>query len=136
MVAYLVPMAFIFITGRRYNMTTGQLIGPKVPLEVFNVTQGKNYRFRLMSAAMTHPFKISIDSHLLHVIATDGHDVETMTVSSVVIQPGERYDVWIEATDPLHLGNYWIRAQTLEFVDKDNVSKTTKIVQVMYMDKI
>ena len=28
---------------------------------------------------------------------------------------GGRYDVWVEARDPLGTGNYWIRAETMEY---------------------
>ena len=32
-----------------------------------------------------------------------------------------RYDFWIEATDPQELGNYWIRAETLEMYQNEQV---------------
>ena len=63
---------------------------------------------------MAYHFRISIDDHKLNVIATDGYDVKTKSVQSFIIGPGERFDFWINATDPKKLGNYWIRATTLE----------------------
>lgn len=59
--------------------------------------------------------RISIDGHDLHVVGADGHNVHTHTVESVIVQPGERYDIWLNTTDSLQKGNYWIRAETLEY---------------------
>ena len=73
---------------------------------------------------MTFGFRISIDGHVLNVIATDGIDVVTRSVQSVTIFPGERLDFWIEAKDPDKLGKYWIRAENMEFYQNGQVSKT------------
>lgn len=83
-------------------------------LETFKVTKGGKYRFRVICSSMTFSFRLSIDAHDLHVIASDGHDLETQKAESVIIASGERYDFWIEANDPSALGSYWIRAETLE----------------------
>lgn len=32
----------------------------------------------------------------------------------MVVSSGERFDFWIEASDPEALGAYWVRAETLE----------------------
>ena len=74
--------------------------------------KGKRYRFRMISSAMAFVFRISIDHHKLHVIATDGNNVVTRIVDYILIASGERYDFWIEADDPANLGLYWIRAET------------------------
>ena len=46
-----------------------------IPLEEFVVRKGGKYRFRVIAASMTFVFKIFIDNHKLHVIATDGCDI-------------------------------------------------------------
>ena len=66
---------------------------------------------------MTFPFSISVDGHPLNVVALDGRPIVTQTVDAAVVAPGERVDFWIEASDSEGLGNYWIRAETLERVD-------------------
>lgn len=87
--------------------------------------KGGYYKMRIISAAMTFGMRVSVDGHTLHVIATDGVDVEPTEVESLVVFSGERYDVWFEATDPLGNGNYWIRATTLERTQNGMVDDPT-----------
>ena len=63
------------------------------------------------------------------MIATDGSDVRTKRVDSLIIAPGERYDVWIETGDPVDGANYWIRVDTLEwFYGNDDEVITVKFM--------
>ena len=101
--------------GRHYDPTTDLPENPLIPLEIFKVSKGGRYRFRLICAAMDYSFKVSIDNHTMHVVGSDGQPVRTTEVHSVVLGSGERYDVWVEARDPLGTGNYWIRAETMEY---------------------
>ena len=64
---------------------------------------------------MLFMFRLSIDSHPLHVISLDGRDVIERVVESVIVAPGERLDFWIEATDLDLTGLYWIRVENLEY---------------------
>ena len=82
------------------------------PLEVFKVQKGQMYRFRVISAGNLYPFRISIDEHSLTVVASDGFELQEQTVESFIINPGERFDFIIDANRDV--GNYWIRAKTLE----------------------
>ena len=50
----------------------------------------------------------------INVITTDGDDVITQRVESLVVTSGERYDFWIHTNDPQETRSYWIRAETLE----------------------
>ena len=71
---------------------------------------------------MTYPFRFSVDNHTLHVVATDGHDVEDMAVSgSVIINRGERFDLIVEATEGYEMDQYWIRVRTLEYYENNQV---------------
>ena len=51
--------------------------------------RGGRYRFRVVSAAMTFAFAVSVDKHKLHVIATDGCDVRDTPVRAVGFRGGE-----------------------------------------------
>lgn len=82
------------------------------PLEIFQVRKGETYRFRLIATGTAYPWEISIDQHNLTVVSTDGYDIEPLTVDSVIIQPGERYDFILTAEQ--EVGNYWIRGQTVQ----------------------
>ncbi|XP_064643031.1 uncharacterized protein LOC135497216 [Lineus longissimus] len=109
------------INGKgRYYDPSALKIHNGAPLEVFKVRRGKRYRFRIIAAGNLYPFRVSIDQHELTVVATDGYDVDPMPVESLIINPGERYDVMITADQPVQ--NYMVRAQTLE-VDVEHVAE-------------
>ncbi|XP_016840817.1 laccase-4-like [Nasonia vitripennis] len=79
-----------------------------MPLEVFQVEEGKRYRFRLANlGSQDCPIHVSIDDHPMLVISADGADIEPVEVDSIRILTGERYDFVLSADRPVD--NYWIR---------------------------
>lgn len=117
------PLPFLntfFVTGQRFNPRTNLPENPNIPREIFTVKKGGYYRFRIANSGMDLPFKISIDEHMLHVIASDGNAVTTTTGTHLVVASGETYDVYIKADDSDGSGNYWIRGETLEYMDADD----------------
>lgn len=69
----------------------GQTISPvnqqltNTSLEVFKITAGSRYRFRLINAFGTVcPAQLTVEKHLLTVIATDGEPVKPVKVNSIV----------------------------------------------------
>lgn len=103
----------VLINGRgRYysNMTTGEHNG--APLTVFTVNPSVTYKFRVIHVGALYPIRVSVDSHELTVIASDGFDVQPVNAESFIINPGERYDFTIVTNQ--NADNYWIRAETLE----------------------
>ncbi|XP_046632663.1 laccase-like [Daphnia pulicaria] len=92
----------------RSELTTNETI----PLSVFNVQQGRRYRFRLISNGFLNcPIQLSVDNHTLLVIASDGNDIQPIEVDSVVIDAGERYDFVVNADQ--EISSYWIRLHGL-----------------------
>ncbi|KAK3105563.1 hypothetical protein FSP39_000555 [Pinctada imbricata] len=89
------------------------------PLQVYNVRMGRQYRFRSINAGAGYPFRVSVDNHMLTIVATDGYDVRPMEYESFIIHPGERYDFILNASGPA--ANYWIRSQSLQ-VDKELIA--------------
>ena len=82
-------------------------------LNVFNVTSGNRYRFRLIGAQALYAYKFSIQDHVLTVIASDGYHIKNIkNVHYVIVNSGERYDIIVNANQTV--GNYWILAETLE----------------------
>ncbi|XP_046990758.1 laccase-like [Schistocerca americana] len=80
----------------------------RMPREVFNVSEGYRYRFRLMfNAALYCPVEVSVDNHKLLVIGSESSYFEPIEVDSFIINGGERYDFVIEANQAP--GNYWMR---------------------------
>ena len=76
----------------------------------YDVTAGESYRFRFISAASSYVMRVSIDNHLMQVIAVDGdHMVTPYIATSFDMAPGQRFDVIVAANQAV--GNYWIRAE-------------------------
>ncbi|CAG2057587.1 unnamed protein product [Timema podura] len=83
------------------------------PYSVFRVVPGARHRFRLIGATcLVCPAKVAIEDHSLLVIATDGTPIQPTLVDSIILLPGERYDVVIEAKES-HRSSYWIHVRGL-----------------------
>lgn len=55
------------------------------PLEIFTMTPGRRYRFRLINAfASVCPAQITFEGHGLTVIATDGEPVHPVQVNTII----------------------------------------------------
>eukprot|EP00058_Branchiostoma_floridae_P001614 XP_002587102.1 hypothetical protein BRAFLDRAFT_102619 [Branchiostoma floridae] len=89
----------------------GRYKSNKAPLSKFTVREGQKIRMRLIHGGGDHNFKVSIDQHALRVLASDGHDIEPLTVDAIIVSPGERFDFEVDASASPDL--YWIRAETL-----------------------
>ncbi|CAI9735105.1 laccase-like [Octopus vulgaris] len=99
------------VNGRgRYYDESGNHNG--APLTVFEVEQGKEYRFRVIAAGSLYPFEVSVDGHQMVVVASDGFDLKPTAVDYFILSPGERFDFILKANNSV--GNYWIRGKTME----------------------
>ncbi|XP_062578137.1 uncharacterized protein LOC134240038 [Saccostrea cucullata] len=110
---------YIFFTGHFYPHHSYKPLSPELPLETYKVKPDKYYRFRVINSAMMFTFRFSVDEHLIHVISTDGNDVEMETAQSVIISTGESFDILVK-TDGNPKRNYYIRAETTEVKSKQN----------------
>nr|UCK81629.1 laccase-2 [Arenicola marina] len=102
--------------GRKYDYNSTTPLNPFIPLEEFQVTRGGRFKFRIIQASLSKTLRVSIDQHVINVIATDGADVTSQAVDDLIISPGERFDIWIDAADPSRSGNYWIRVESTELM--------------------
>ncbi len=60
------------------------------PLEVFTVTPGRRYRFRMINNFCTVcPAQLTIEGHSLTVIASDGEPVQPVRVDTIISFSGE-----------------------------------------------
>ncbi|XP_053386681.1 uncharacterized protein LOC123538503 [Mercenaria mercenaria] len=96
--------------GRVINEQGEQLT--KTPLSVFTVQPGKQYRFRIIGGGFALQHKVSVDNHTIKIVAADGNDIDAIIADSFIMHSGERFDFIIDAN--LTIGNFWIRAETLE----------------------
>ncbi|MEO8698193.1 MAG: multicopper oxidase family protein, partial [Acidimicrobiales bacterium] len=73
-----------------------------------DATAGTLERWRLVNASASRYYLFAVDSHPLHVIATDGGRLAAPTaVDSVLIAPGERVEVIVA---PTHAGTFTARS--------------------------
>ncbi|XP_013415315.1 laccase-4-like [Lingula anatina] len=96
------------------------------PYAVFNVTQGKRYRFRVASNGILNcPIQISVDGHNMTAITSDGKPFDPIEIESFNIFAGERYDFVLNAN--ARVDNYWIRVVGLA----DCANKKAKQVAIL-----
>ena len=75
--------------------------GDAVDLAVISVTQGKRYRFRLVSISCDPNFTFSIDNHNMTVIEVDGTESVPVTVDSLTIYSAQRFSVVVTMDQPV-----------------------------------
>lgn len=66
---------------------------------VVEARPGQRLRLRLVNAGSDTAYEFSVGGHRLQVVASDGFPVEPVTVDSLVLGMGERFDVLVEAGD-------------------------------------
>ncbi|KAK0644590.1 laccase [Cercophora newfieldiana] len=94
------PSSNIFINGTNINPngTGGEYA--KVVL-----TPGKRHLLRLINPSVDNGFTVSIVGHSMTVVANDFVPVNAYTAKSLFLGVGARYDVTIDASQPV--ANYW-----------------------------
>ncbi|KAJ9592211.1 hypothetical protein L9F63_001212, partial [Diploptera punctata] len=124
---------YYLLNGRgRYKFSNGT--SSATPLHVFQVKQGKRYRFRVIGAVSTHcPAVVQIEKHKLLMIASDGSPFKPILVDSFTIFSGERYDFILSANaEP---GTYWIQVKSVENCFKNDVYEMAILQYETSMDK-
>lgn len=98
--------------GRRGRMRGGMmaqvppydamLINGRLPSDPpsFEARQGERIRLRLLNPSGASTFRFAIQEHPILVTHADGQPVEPVTVDSLDISMGERYDVVVETDNP------------------------------------
>ncbi|AEO68473.1 benzenediol:oxygen oxidoreductase [Thermothielavioides terrestris NRRL 8126] len=69
------------------------------------LTPGKRHRLRLINTSVENHFQVSLVNHTMTIIAADLVPVNALTVDSLFLGVGQRYDVTIDASRTP--GNYW-----------------------------
>ena len=76
------------------------------------------------AAIIRHNDNVRTDAHiallLVQVIASDGHFIEPQEVHYLVVHSGERYDVIVNTQNQSQQDLYWIRAETLETMRRND----------------
>lgn len=79
-----------------FYLLNGRL--PTAP-ETFGARPGQRARIRLINAAGASVFRVALGGHRMTVTHTDGFPVEPVTVDTLQIASGERYDVLVTLGD-------------------------------------
>ncbi|KAF2397368.1 lcc1, laccase [Trichodelitschia bisporula] len=77
---------------------------------VTTLTPGKKHLLRLVNTGINAYLHVSLDGHPFTVIANDFVPIKPYTTTQLVLAVGQRYDVVIEANQPV--ANYWFRIGT------------------------
>ncbi|KAK3936690.1 laccase [Diplogelasinospora grovesii] len=94
------PSSNVLFNGTNVHPVTGQGQYANVTL-----TPGKRHRLRLINTSVENHFQVSLVGHSMTIIASDLVPQNAMTVQSLFIAVGQRYDVTIDASQAV--GNYW-----------------------------
>jgi FtsP/CotA-like multicopper oxidase with cupredoxin domain len=73
---------------------------PAADPQTLAVKRGERIRLRVMNIAADTGFRFAISGHRLTVTHTDGRPVTPVTVDTIRLGMGERYDVIVEAAEP------------------------------------
>ncbi|XP_011642479.1 laccase-1-like [Pogonomyrmex barbatus] len=102
-----------FLINGRGNWTdplTG--VSTNVSLSMFIVESGKKYRYRIINAFSTVCLaEIKIERHSMQIIATDGENIQPISVDAITMASGERVDFIIHANQTP--GFYWLHVRGL-----------------------
>jgi FtsP/CotA-like multicopper oxidase with cupredoxin domain len=95
-------MGMMAMMGMDTPPYTGVLVNGRLPSDapVFDVRQGDHVRLRLINASGATTFRIAVAGHQMTVSHADGRPVEPLTVASIIIAAGERYDVIVDSNNP------------------------------------
>lgn len=108
------PLEAMAGNGRRRGMMGGMMGGFVVPPyaallingrppddpDVLEVRRGERIRLRLINPSGATTYRVAAGGHRMTVTHADGQPAEPVTVDSLVVSMGERYDVVVEADNP------------------------------------
>ena len=85
------------MTGREGSLIT--VSGRREPR--YAIEQDGFLRLRLLNASVSRFYRLALDEHPLHLIATDGGSLATrQTIDDLLLAPGERADILVQGTRP------------------------------------
>ncbi|MBT4043057.1 MAG: multicopper oxidase domain-containing protein [Rhodospirillaceae bacterium] len=96
--------------------------GGRAELERVEVSSGERIRLRIINGSGTFDFHFAVEAHQLKVIAADGNHLQPFATDSLILAPGERYDVILHADQPA--ADYVMHAKTLEKNSDNGVMAT------------
>ena len=68
-----------------------------LPVTSFRITRGNVNRFRIIYVGSEFSFQIRFEYHFMKVLVLDKNEIVPITVDEVIVHPGERIDIQIQA---------------------------------------
>lgn len=104
--------------------------------EKFYVVKNKRYRFRVAFAGSQHncPATISIDNHLVKIIALDGNPTNSLEVSKILVYKGERVDFVLKTNQKI--GNYSLKVKSCQNEESAVIAYEGKVIEKSKTEKI
>uniref|UniRef100_A0A914C562 L-ascorbate oxidase n=1 Tax=Acrobeloides nanus TaxID=290746 RepID=A0A914C562_9BILA len=133
--AYLSPVSALLIGSKGwYSQKDLRKTPSRVPLTTYLIKKGENVRFRFVNAGVGHVIMLWLEQHKLTIVAADGIDIIPIQVDSLVIFPGERYDILIQGLTAPKQKNYRFIFETLERYDYSYqpIEKTIGLANLQY----
>ncbi|KAM7192443.1 putative laccase precursor [Rhypophila sp. PSN 637] len=75
---------------------------------VLTFTPGQKHLLRIINPSVQNAYTLSLNGHSFQIIATDMVPITPVTVTSLFVGVGQRYDVIVTANQAV--GNYWLNA--------------------------
>ncbi|KAH8912965.1 Cu-oxidase-domain-containing protein [Coniochaeta sp. PMI_546] len=88
-----------------FNGVNRNPLGAGGSYKKITLTPNKLHLVRLINPSVENTFTVSLVGHSMQIVATDFVPVTPQTVTSLYMGVGQRYDVIINANQPV--GNYW-----------------------------
>ncbi|XP_054289636.1 uncharacterized protein LOC129004939 [Macrosteles quadrilineatus] len=105
------PASYL-INGKGVQVVNKTELVGDTPLSEFKVRARYRYRFRLIGAScLSCPYRFTIQDHKLLAVGIDRNPIKPLEFDSVILSAGERYDVVVEADQPV--GAYFIFVEGL-----------------------
>ena len=101
------------------------------PLQRFKIKTGQLYRIRVIGAASLYPMRFFIEGQKMTLYSSDGFNLEPVTVQSIIVHPGERYDVLWAAPSVAPKKEILFVAETIETPESIPNKYHSLIIQVI-----
>lgn len=115
-----VPISALLINDKGWHDQAVIKKNPeKLLLETFRITKDEKILLRVVNGGVAQELMVTVEEHPLTIVAADGAEIQPVKVDSLIIFPGERYDVLINGLSSPKRKTYRIIVETLEVFDWD-----------------
>ncbi|KAH7727471.1 Protein F21D5.3 a [Aphelenchoides avenae] len=116
-----VPVCTIVINQKGWFKTDDVLGRPsKLPLSTYRIRKNENVLLRLLHGGYIHGLKIRLEGHDVIPLVGDGAVFKPVAVNTLVMYPGERYNIYIKGLAVPERKVYRLIVETFELFGNPN----------------